>query len=91
MLDVVGPGFGLKDAPRLWHLRIDEVMKQIGTHPLVSDPQLYARWDLERKPSFETLNLICSKHVDDLKGASTKTVFDQLCAKLKENFGDLTI
>ena len=37
------------------------------------------------------LNLICSKHVDDLKGASTKVVFDQLCAKLKENFGDLTI
>ena len=43
VLDMVRPGFGLKDAPRLRHLRIDEVMKQIGAYALVSDPQLYAR------------------------------------------------
>ena len=44
VLDMVRPGFGLKDAPRLWHLRIDEVMRQLGLHPPFSDPQLYARW-----------------------------------------------
>ena len=45
VLDMVRPGFGFKDAPRLWHLRIDEVMRQLGMHSLVSDPQLYARWN----------------------------------------------
>ena len=77
---MVRPGFGLKDAPRLWHVRIDEVMKQMGTHALVSDPQLYARWRSEKNVcSFEILDLACTTHVDDLKGASSEQAFDQIC------------
>ena len=92
VLDMVRPGFGLKDAPRLWHLRIDEVMKQMGTHALVSDPQPYARWRDDRgRCSFESLELVCTKHVDDLKGASTEETFDEICKKLKDEFGELTI
>ena len=88
MLDIIRPGFGLKDAPRLWHLRIDEVMRQLKLTPLVSDPQLYARWTTPGKDSFETLDLMCTKHVDDLKGASTKQIFDDLCRNLQGHFGD---
>ena len=83
VLDMVRPGFGLKDAPRLWHLRIDEVMKQMGTYALVSDPQLYARWRSARGEfSFDTLELVCTKHVDDLKGASSEATFDDLCEEI---------
>ena len=32
-----------------------------------------------------------AKHVDDLKGASTKPVFDAICRKLETQFGELTI
>ena len=92
VLDMVRPGFGLKDAPRLWHLRIDEVMKQMGTYALVSDPQLYARWRSARGEfSFDTLELVCTKHVDDLKGASSEATFDDLCKRLTAEFGELTI
>ena len=35
--------------------------------------------------------MVCSKHVDDLKGASPEPVFDQLCRELSKHFGDLTI
>ena len=58
VLNMIRPGFGLKDAPRLWHLRIDAVMKELGTHTLVSDPQLYARWSDTKNPSFENLDLL---------------------------------
>ena len=89
-LDMIRPGFGLKDAPRLWHLRIDEVLRNMGTDPLVSDPQLYARWRSERKEfSFDTLDIICTKHVDDLKGASSEETFDDICKRLSDEFGDL--
>ena len=92
VLDMVRPGFGLKDAPRLWHLRIDEVMRQMGTHPLVSDPQLYARWSCTgRDYSFDNLELVCTKHVDDLKGASSKATFEQLCRQLTHEFGEVTV
>ena len=92
VLDMIRPGFGLKDAPRLWHLRIDEVLRNMGTYPLVSDPQLYARWRSERKEfSFDTLDIICTKHVDDLKGASSEETFDDICKRLSDEFGDLTI
>ena len=32
VLDMLRPGFGLKDAPRLWHLRCDAVKRELGTH-----------------------------------------------------------
>ena len=92
VLDMVRPGFGLKDAPRLWHLRIDAIMKQMGIHALVSDPQLYARWRSPKNEfSFETLDMVCTKHVDDLKGASSEATFDALCGDLTKEFGELTI
>ena len=83
VLDMVRPGFGLKDAPRLWHLRIDEVMKQMGTYALVSDPQLYAPWPSARGEfSFGTLELVCTKHVDDLKGATPEGLVQKIDSRV---------
>ena len=85
------PGFGLKDAPRLWHLRCDAVMRELGTHTQISDAQLYARWTPNVKPSIDSLELVCTKHVDDVTGASTEKAFDKLCADLQKHFGELLI
>ena len=65
-------------------------MRSFGTHALISDPQLYARWN-GATYSLDTLDLLCSKHVDDLKGASSERVFDELCKKLSTHFGELTM
>ena len=65
--------------------------RPLGMHQLVSDPQMYAKWSRTDRPSFENLELVCSKHVDDLKGASTDVTFvDQLCKELTNQFGELT-
>ncbi len=67
-------------------------MKQMGIHSLVSDPQLYARWRSEKNGcSFETLDLVCTKHVDDLKAASGEQTFDVMCKDLTKEFGELTV
>ena len=43
-LEMIRPGFGLKDAPRLWSMRLGQVMKKLQTLPLVTDGQLFCRW-----------------------------------------------
>eukprot|EP00975_Prorocentrum_lima_P048810 10212048-Prorocentrum_lima.AAC.1 len=37
---MVRPGFGLKDAPRLWNMRLLHVMKKLGFHSLIGGPQV---------------------------------------------------
>eukprot|EP00959_Pyramimonas_sp_CCMP1952_P155311 3249546-Pyramimonas_sp.AAC.1 len=41
---MVRPGFGLKDAPRLWNLRLKQVMTKLQLLPLVTDSQFYCKW-----------------------------------------------
>ncbi|CAK0892089.1 unnamed protein product, partial [Prorocentrum cordatum] len=43
-LEMVRPGFGLKDAPRLWNLRLKQVMTKLQLLPLVTDSQFYCKW-----------------------------------------------
>eukprot|EP00971_Amphidinium_carterae_P307614 6113082-Amphidinium_carterae.1 len=35
-------GFGLKDAPRLWTMKVDKVFRSEGLSPLLGDEKLYA-------------------------------------------------
>eukprot|EP00959_Pyramimonas_sp_CCMP1952_P033505 703311-Pyramimonas_sp.AAC.1 len=37
-LEMLRPGFGLKDAPRLWNLRLKQVMTKLQLLSLVTDP-----------------------------------------------------
>ena len=55
---------------------------------MISDPQLYCRWKTGTTPSLETLDLICTKHVDDLKGSSTRKDAESLKAHLESIVGD---
>ncbi|CAE7553939.1 RE2 [Symbiodinium sp. CCMP2456] len=41
VLHLLKPGFGLKDAPRLWNLALKRVLKKVGLRPTNVDPQLY--------------------------------------------------
>ena len=41
--------------------------------------------------SFDILDLVCTKHADDLKGASSESTFDELCHRLAKEFGEVTI
>ena len=86
------PDFGLNDAPSLWHLRIDELMKQMGTYALVSNPQLYARWRSASGVFYlDALDLVCTKHGMIVKGAASQTTFDDQCRKLTAELGEDTI
>ena len=55
------PGFGLKDAPRLWGLALKKVLSKIGLVATQVDAQLFLKHQ-EGK-----LVLLVSVHVDDLK------------------------
>ncbi|CAK0873269.1 unnamed protein product [Prorocentrum cordatum] len=43
-LEMVRPGFGLKDAPRLWNLKLKQVMTKLQLLPLVTYSQFYCKW-----------------------------------------------
>ena len=62
VLEMLKPGFGLKDAPRLWGLALKRVLKEIGARPITIDPQLFVKHDARK-----SLILAISVHVDDLK------------------------
>ena len=83
VLDLVRPGFGLKDAPRLWSLALQQALREEGWHPTQSDPQLYLKHQQGK------LIGICSAHVDDLKGAAEEWVREALMKHLTAKFGKL--
>jgi len=43
-LEMVRPGFGLKDAPRLWNMRVKQLMDKLKMTATVSDAQLFCSW-----------------------------------------------
>ena len=51
-LSLLKPGFGLKDAPRLWNLALHQVLDQGGLKPVQTDKQLFVKHRNERLVSF---------------------------------------
>ena len=43
-LELLKPGFGLRDAPRLWNLALARVLAKAGMRPLSNDHQLYVKF-----------------------------------------------
>jgi len=99
-LEMLRPGFGLKDAPRLWNQRVGQTMTRMKIHGTVSDPQLYCKWvrppglplDFAECQTVALLGLmmLCSAHVDDFKMAASEEVSDGFMDALEEEFGPLT-
>ncbi|CAK9099575.1 unnamed protein product, partial [Durusdinium trenchii] len=84
VLEMLKPGFGLKDAPRLWNKALRKVLGIIGVRAIATDNQLYVKHD-----SKGVLILAISVHVDDLK--LTGIVTEMLRAKkvLEDHFDEL--
>jgi hypothetical protein len=86
VLELLKPAYGLKDAPRLWGMKLDMViMKRTGAIALRIDRRVYV-W-------FQNGNfmLIMSTHVDDFKGAGLKDWAEWVLKELSEEFGVIKI
>ena len=79
------PGFGLKDAPRLWLLALKRVLLKLGARPTNVDPQLYTIHGGDR------LQLLLSIHVDDIKITGEPEMMDKLVKGLEEHFDALKL
>ena len=78
-------GFGLKDAPRLFGLKRDQVLRDFGALPTHADPQLWVKHDGGE------LVAIFSTHLDDLKIAASDKTTGELVHALEEVFGQLKL
>jgi len=83
VLDMIRPGFGLKDAPRAWNLEFSGTLRSIDFLPTHADGQLFVRHHQEK------LVGIVSSHVDDAKGGADPEVFTILKDKLEKKYGKM--
>ena len=86
-LDMLRLGFGLKDAPRAWDLKLKSELEAFGAKPTKADGRVYVM-HVERRSGLE-LVLMLSTHVDDLKGCGERDVVLALWAHLERSFGTL--
>ena len=85
VLHLLKPGFGLKDAPRLWNLALKRVLDKIGLRPINVDPQLYVLHVRNK------LVLLLSVHVDDLKMTGEPQQITRAVKILEEEFDALKL
>ena len=72
----------MKDAPRMWRLRLHELLTIFGCKALQSDQSIYCKWISQIQ-----LILTLSTHVDDLKGGGIKSEVEKLFAHLEAAVG----
>ena len=84
-LQMLKPGFGLRDAPKLWNLALWKVLLQQGLTSSHADPQLYIRQRDGR------LCLLVSVHVDDLRITGETAVINALIKALESHFDALKL
>ena len=83
VLAMLRGGFGLKDAPRLWQLMLQQALERAGGRSLVSEPKLYV-FEFQGQ-----LQMIMSSHVDDLKGAGDDNTRSRVLKMLEQEFSKL--
>ena len=82
-LSLIKPGYGLKDAPRLWNLALTRCLVEAGLRKLQGDEQLFV------KHVGGVLVLIVSTHVDDLKAGGEDAEITALVKLLESRFDAL--
>ena len=85
VLYLLRPGFGLKDAPRLWALALKRVLSKLHLTPLNADTQLFAKHVKGR------LVALLSVHVDDLKITGLESERKVLVQGLEKEFDALKL
>jgi len=92
-LDMVKPGFGLIDAPRLWGKKFDRVLTRcddgLQLRATVHDPRIYVAHEWNPGQGIPRTIMSLSTHIDDLKGASAEKHTDILKRRLEKEFGPL--
>ncbi|CAE7203697.1 RE2 [Symbiodinium natans] len=81
VLHLLKPGFGLKDAPRLWNLALQKVLKKLGLVATQADPQFFIRHNEHGQ-----LVLAMTTHVDDLKITGHDAEIAKVIKGLEEAF-----
>eukprot|EP00973_Karenia_brevis_P049685 6897969-Karenia_brevis.AAC.1 len=66
IFELLKPGYGLKDAPRAWCLRLHEILVEFGFVALQTYRQVYVLF------VSGSLEMILAAHVDYLKGGASK-------------------
>ena len=84
-LELLKPGFGLKDAPRLWNIALQKVLAKIGLRCTCTDAQLFVK-HVDGK-----LVLLISVHVDDLKLTGQSEHINLALKQLEQAFDSLKI
>ena len=84
-LAMIKPGFGLRDAPRLWNKALKRVLAEIGLSSIQTDQQLYVRH------VSGSLVLILSVHVDDLKISGIAEEIKRALQILEKHFDQLKL
>ena len=79
------PGFGLRDAPRLWSLALQRVLHALGLTACQGDSQLFIKHKDSR------LVLALSIHIDDLKITGIPSEQQILVKALEEKFDAMKI
>ena len=86
VLHLLKPGFGLKDAPRLWNLALQKVLKKLGLVATQADPQFFIRHNEHGQ-----LVLAMTTHVDDLKITGHDAEIAKVIKGLEEAFDTLKL
>ena len=84
-LRLLKPGFGLKDAPRLWNLALRQVLQKGGLNFTQTDRQLFVKHENGQ------LVLLLSVHVDDLKITGKPDQIKMILELITESFDELKI
>ena len=85
VLHLLKPGFGLKDAPRLWNLALQKVLKKLGLVATQADPQFFIKHEGGQ------LVLAMTTHVDDLKITGKPSEMAKVIKGLEEAFDTLKL
>jgi len=86
VLRLLKPAYGLKDAPKAWRTRLDQVLRSLGGRPLHTDGSLYVFFGSDKQ-----LKLVLSCHVDDLKGCGEPATEQAALRGLAARFGELKV
>lgn len=84
-LSMLKPGFGLRDAPRLWNMALLRVLNEGGLHRCQTDRQLFVKHESAE------LVLLVSTHVDDLKITGKPSEIKSLLSLLTKHFDELRL
>ena len=88
-LEMLRPGFGLKDAPYAWGRRLDAHMRTMQKmYPIHADKKLYVDHSAEQP---RRLRKMSSSHIDDIKATGGEDTLQRMLQLLKEAFGDLKV